>query len=325
MEKVIIDLQKELRPFILRAGVWKPRTSPKSFEGHGQMALTWLKELKHKYQQEFALEVANEKHVQLAIKAGARLVWIGARTVMNPFSVQEIVDAVKESDLILGIKNPLICDFNLWQGAYDRALMGLKDPARIILIHRGFQYYPKQNWRNRPFWKLVTDFRCQVSSPFFCDPSHMAGSRDYLTSICHKAMDLAYDGFMIEVHPSPDDALSDADQQLTPADCLYLLNELAGVKGSNQYPADQLSYYREKIDELDRELMTLFADRRSLIKNIAQLKKEHSISALQIDRFKEMMEMRVEWAKSLGIDDQYTKEWFQLIHHDSLGIQENFH
>ncbi|MEL7003028.1 MAG: bifunctional 3-deoxy-7-phosphoheptulonate synthase/chorismate mutase type II [Bacteroidota bacterium] len=306
----------------LRAGIWKPRTRPNNFEGVGEAGLEWMAEVKELFKIETSIEVANAQHVQLALEHNVDIVWIGARTTVNPFAVQEIADSLKGSDLPVLIKNPVNPDLSLWIGAIERIVnAGL---TKVGAIHRGFSYFRKSRYRNEPVWQIPIELKRRFPQlPLICDPSHIGGSREMIKEICQKALDLNYDGLMVETHPDPDHALSDAKQQITPEKLGLILGDLV-VKQPTSPDHDfatKLESLRKNIDSIDHDLLETLAARQRIIEEIGDFKKENKISVLQLDRWNKIITSRPEWGAQLGINKELIQELYKLIHADSIKIQ----
>ena len=315
-------LAKDHRVFVYRGGVWKPRTRPGTFEGVGSIGLKWLQKVKEETGLPVGTEVANAQHTEEALKAGLDVLWIGARSTASPFVVQEIADVVKGSNAVVMIKNPVNPDVQLWMGAVERIHQaGIKN---IVAIHRGFTPFRETQYRNYPNWKTVFELRRLLPNlPIICDPSHIAGKREYLYEIAQKAFDMGMDGLMIESHRDPSCALSDAAQQLTPADLGKLLDKLV-IRNENANNPDfesRLDVLRNRIDALDSELLEIMASRVSTVKQIGQYKKENNVTALQINRWSQLMDSRVDLGKKLDLNETFVKILFQLIHEDSVRMQ----
>ena len=310
---------------LFRAGLWKPRTRPNCFEGVGSVGLDWLKEIKTKYGLEPIVEVASKKHAEEAYGSGIRYFWIGARTTVNPFLVQEIADSLKEhSDIVVMIKNPVNPDLDLWIGAIERlCAVGI---SKIGVIHRGFSAAFKSNLRNRPKWFIPIELKRRFPNiPMICDPSHICGDSDYIHEISQKAMDLNFDGLMIETHINPKEALSDSSQQITPNDLCALLSSinLRSKFTNNDKINNLLQGYREKIDNLDSELLAILKTRMNVVENISQLKQDANLTVLQIDRWNSVLEDRISQGKQQGLDDKFVSKIFNNIHIESLKKQIN--
>lgn len=313
---------KEMGISIMRAGVWKPRTRPNSFEGMGETALKWMAEVKQETGLAFATEVANPAHVELALKAGIDILWIGARTTVNPFSVQEIADALKGTDKIVLVKNPINPDLSLWIGALERLhRAGIK---RLGAIHRGFSSFQKSRFRNQPLWQIPLELKTlHPDIPLIGDPSHIAGTRDLIFEVSQKALDLDYDGLMIETHPDPDKALSDAQQQVTPAVLKEILSQLrvSERSSSNALFINHLEALREKIDHIDQELIETLSTRMKMIEKIGDYKKDNHVTVFQLERWNEIMQTRPEWAKLALLSPDFIRELYKIIHDESIRIQ----
>jgi len=306
---------------VYRAGIWKPRTRPNSFEGVGVPGLKWLKRVKQETGLKVACEVANAQHVYESLKAGIDIMWIGARTTVNPFTVQEIADALRGTDIPVLVKNPVNPDLQLWLGAIERLNQaGLK---QLGGIHRGFSTFDNAPYRNMPKWNSAIEFKRLVPElPLICDPSHIAGKRELLQPIAQQAMDLAMDGLMIETHIDPSVALSDAAQQVTPADLKKLLGNLRIGKVNVDTPDhSQLEEYRRNIDHLDAELMEVFARRARLSRKIGEYKKDHNMTILQVKRWDNILEGLLDRAKRDGLDEKFVRAIYQTIHQYSINIQ----
>lgn len=313
---------KSLGIHIMRAGVWKPRTRPDSFEGMGAMALSWIITVKNATGMLFATEVASAEHVEQALKAEIDLLWIGARTTVNPFAVQEIADALKGVTIPVFVKNPINPELALWLGAIERIhKAGIE---KVGAIHRGFSSYQKSRYRNQPYWQIPLSLKSQFPNlPLIADPSHIAGTRHLIQEVSQKAMDLGYDGLMIETHPNPDQALSDAQQQITPATLSKLLADLRISKpsSSNTLFVNKLESLREKIDNLDQELVDIIATRMKLVEQIGEYKKDNNVTVFQLARWQEIIQTRSEWAGQQEIAKDFITELFKIIHDESIRIQ----
>lgn len=306
---------------IYRAGVWKPRTRPGSFEGKGEEALPWLQKVKEQTGLKTAVEVATPQHIELALKYGIDVLWIGARTTVNPFNVQDLADALKGVDVPVLIKNPVNPDLALWVGAFERiAGAGI---TKLGAIHRGFSNAQETKYRNSPMWQIAVEFKTHFPAiPMIGDPSHMAGKRAYLAELTQRAMDLNYDGLIIESHRNPDEAWSDAAQQLTPDALGEMLNSTEFRKAT--YGTDfqsELDRLRARLDNLDRELMEVLASRMAVVEQLGEYKRDNNVAVLQLDRWKHVHESRAEWAKSLNLYPEVVEELFKLIHMESIRKQ----
>jgi len=305
---------------LMRAGLWKPRTHPDSFEGLGEEALPWLLEAKDCYGLKLCTEVANASHVEVCVNAGIDALWIGARTSTNPFLVTEIASALKGCNIPILIKNPVNPDIDLWTGAMERMLEA--GVSKLGLIHRGFTVYEKTKLRNSPLWQLAIDMRSRFPQvPMFCDPSHICGDSSLVPEISQRAMDLGFEGLIIEVHPKPFEALSDSGQQLDSLQFSSLLNGLRIRKKSDLSASRELSILRERIDSLDEELLEVIARRMAVSKEIGELKKAHNISIIQPSRWDEVLDAAIKKAANCGLDKDFANALFNLIHEKSIEQQ----
>ncbi len=321
VRETVTQIAKEGYAHVIRAGVWKPRTRPGSFEGMGEAALPWLVEMKKETGLPIAIEVATPQHVELALKYGIDILWIGARTTVNPFNVQDLADSLKGVDVPVLIKNPVNPDLALWVGAFERiAGAGIK---KMAAIHRGFSNAQETKFRNSPMWQLAVELKTLFPQlPIIGDPSHMAGKRAYLYELAQRALDLNYDGLIIESHRNPDEAWSDASQQLTPFALGEMLRSLEIRKPS--YGEDfqsELEQLRQKIDNIDRELLEVLAARMSVVEKLGDYKRENNVAVLQLDRWKQLHNSRAEIGKSLNLYPELVEEMFKLIHMESIRKQ----
>ena len=307
---------------MLRAGIWKPRTRPNQFEGLGEIALPWLVNAGKQYGLKTTTEVATAAHVEKALKAGVDVLWIGARTTVNPFMVQEIADSLRGIDVPVFIKNPINPELALWMGAVER--IQAVSITKIGLIHRGFSTYGKSIYRNEPMWEIAIDmmekFPCL---PMICDPSHIGGKPELLASIAQKALDLDMNGLMIESHINPSVALSDAQQQIKPQALFELLNSLSYKKpfSENKHFVSDLENLRSTIDGLDEKLIQLLAERMRVVEKIGLFKKENEVTVFQAERWKEILENRTEIAEQLNLDKDLIEGIFKAIHKASIEQQ----
>jgi chorismate mutase len=305
-----------------RAGIWKPRTRPGSYEGVGSEGLKWLKQVKQETGLKTATEVATEKHVYEALKYGIEVMWIGARTSGNPFSMQEIAGALSGVDVTVFIKNPVNPDLELWYGAYERIQKaGIQN---IGLIHRGFTSYEKLRFKNQPLWQLSIEMKRRLPNiPMICDPSHIAGNREDLLEISQKALDLDYDGLMIEVHPDPDLALSDARQQITPLQLGDLLSRLVyrDQDSTNMNFIHILEELRAKVDSYDENLIELLGHRMAITKEIGRYKKENNITILQKNRWEKIIKKAEQKAALYSLSKEFIDIVFNAIHIESINNQ----
>lgn len=306
----------------LRAGIWKPRTRPGQFEGAGLDGLKWLALAKQETGLPITTEVATAAHVEACLKAGVDILWIGARTTVNPFSVQEIADAVKGVDIPVMVKNPVNPDLELWIGALERIdRAGIK---QVAAIHRGFSSFEKGPFRNAPMWDLAIELKTRVPGlEIFCDPSHISGNRDLLAMIAQKALDLDMAGLMIESHLNPDAAWSDAKQQVTPTNLVKLLDTLVVRTASvnDKSFKDTLAVLRDQIDHIDDEIMQKMANRMKISRQIGQYKKDNHVTILQVNRWEEIIQTRVALGKAMGLDEGFTRDLLRLVHHESIQVQ----
>ncbi len=320
-EDQVLETAKELAAQgikIFRAGIWKPRTKPGGFEGVGSIGLPWLKRVKEETGMYVSTEVANQYHVFEALKYGVDILWIGARTAANPFSMQEIADALKGVDIPILIKNPVNPDLELWIGAVERIYnAGI---CKIGVIHRGFSAYDKRIYRNLPQWHIPIELRRRFPNiPIICDPSHIGGKRDLIAPLSQQAMDLGFDGLIIESHCNPDCAWSDASQQVTPDVLAYILDMLI-IRETSQ-STENLNELRRQIDELDNQLLDLLAKRMRISREIGLYKKEHDMPILQATRYDEILNKRVEQACNMDMDGEFMKTILAAIHEESIRQQ----
>jgi chorismate mutase len=307
---------------VVRTGVWKPRTRPNTFEGIGTPALQWINNIKKEIDIQFAIEVATAQHVELALKYDVDVLWIGARTTVNPFTVQEIADALKGVDKPILIKNPINPDLALWIGAIER--ISNAGITKLGAIHRGFSSHRHSKYRNEPLWQIPIELkRTFPDIPMIGDPSHISGSRMLIEEISQKALDLNYDGLMIEVHPDPDNAWSDSKQQITPARLKEILDSLQvrSATSDNALFISKLEQLREKIDEMDHELIDVIRSRMDIVKEIGHYKKENNVAIFQLDRWNEIIQSRGKWGKDANLNSDFIEEIYKLIHAESIKNQ----
>ncbi len=303
---------------IFRAGVWKPRTKPGGFEGNGEAALPWLQRVKEETHMMVATEVATPEHVELALKYGVDVFWIGARTSANPFAMQAIADSLKGIDVPVLVKNPVNPDLELWIGAMER--LNQAGVKRIAAIHRGFSSYDKKIYRNLPMWQIPIELRRRVPDlPLFCDPSHIGGKRELVAPLCQQAMDLGMNGLIVECHCDPDKAWSDAKQQVTPDILAYILSLL--VLRDEKVTTEGISLMRKQIDELDNQLMELLAKRMKVCREIGEYKKEHNMTVLQTSRYNEILNKRGAQGSLWGMAPDFIKTVFEAVHEESVRQQ----
>lgn len=301
-----------------RAGVWKPRTKPGGFEGNGEKALPWMQQVKKETGMLVATEVATPEHVELALKYGIDILWVGARTSANPFAVQALADALKGVDIPVLVKNPVNPDLELWIGAMER--LNQAGVERMGAIHRGFSSYDKKIYRNLPMWQIPIELHRRIPElPIICDPSHIGGNRELVAPLCQQAMDLGFDGLIIESHCEPDKAWSDAKQQVTPDVLDYILSLL--VVRSETYTTEGITQLRRQIDELDNQLMDLLAKRMRVCREIGQYKKEHNMTVLQASRYSEILAKRGAQGTLCGMAPDFVARVFESIHEESVRQQ----
>ena len=309
---------------LFRAGVWKPRTRPGAFEGVGAAALPWLRRVKQETGLRTTIEVANANQVYEALKHGVDVLWIGARTTVNPFSVQEIADALRGVDVPVLVKNPVNPDLDLWMGAIERIQQA--GVTRIGAIHRGFSAYAKSRFRNAPYWEIPIELRRRMPElPLICDNSHICGNREDLLEVAQQALDLNYDGLMTEVHPAPDTAWSDAKQQITPFTYGELLSRLIVRREStdNVEFLEHIENLRHKIDEVDLELLNLLGRRMRFAEDIGRYKQRNNISILQTTRWNEILEKGFAQGQQRGLSDDFVEKFLSAIHQESIAHQQS--
>ena len=303
---------------IFRAGIWKPRTKPGGFEGIGEQGLPWMQRVKKELGMLVATEVANTKHVEAALNAGIDILWIGARTSANPFAMQEIADALKGADVPVLIKNPVNPDLELWIGAIERINgAGIR---RIAAIHRGFSTYDKKLYRNLPMWHIPIELHRRIPNlPVICDPSHIGGRRELIAPLCQQAMDLGFDGLIIESHCSPDNAWSDAKQQVTPDVLDFIIDRL--VIRNIISSTESIEALRSQIDECDNSLLDILAKRMRISREIATYKREHNMTIVQATRYNEILDKRGAQGVLCGMSDEFVRTIFERIHEESVRQQ----
>lgn len=306
---------------MLRAGIWKPRTRPDSFEGLGEEALPWLVEAGKMTGLPVTTEVANKSHVEAALKAGVDVLWIGARTTVNPFAVQEIADALAGTTIPVMIKNPINPDLQLWLGAFERfEKVGITD---LTAIHRGFSVYKHDKYRNVPSWEIPIALReNRPEIPIICDPSHITGNRDLLYEVSQKALDLNFDGLMIETHPDPDNAWSDAAQQVNGQGLNDILEQLVvRTPDFGKDVASQIDEMREKVGVLDDRLFEILSARMQLSEEVGLLKRENNITILQQEHWTKLIAKRMDQAGELHLTRQFVRQLMDAIHQESIRHQ----
>lgn len=303
---------------MFRAGVWKPRTKPGGFEGQGEAALPWLQNVKKTTGMLVATEVATPEHVELALKYGIDILWVGARTSANPFAMQALADSLKGVDVPVLVKNPVNPDLELWIGALER--INQAGITRLAAIHRGFSSYDKKIYRNLPMWQIPIELRRRYPSlPILCDPSHIGGTRELIAPLCQQAMDLGFDGLIVESHCSPDNAWSDAKQQVTPDVLDYILSLL--VIRDEKVTTEGIHALRKQIDELDNQLIELLAKRMRVCREIGQYKKEHNMTVLQTSRYNEILDKRGAQGVLCGMSSEFIRSVFEEVHEESVRQQ----
>ncbi len=324
-EKQVIETAIKLREkgiFIYRAGIWKPRTRPGHFEGVGSKGLAWLKKVKEETGMMVCTEVASEKHVYEALKYGVDMIWIGARSTANPFVVQDIANALNGVDIPVLVKNPVNPDLDLWKGAIER--INAAGISKIAAIHRGFSTFGQTNYRNLPTWQIPIDLKTDMPNlPMINDPSHIGGKRELIFEIAQKAMDLNFDGLIIESHIDPTCALSDAQQQLTPDDLDQILKSLVlrNHNGQSKENLKELNEYRIQIDKFDKSLMDILEERMEIVKKIGQYKKDNKITILQTSRWEQIIENNLTEGSNRGFSEKFINRLFKAIHQESITFQ----
>ena len=305
-----------------RAGIWKPRTRPNSFEGIGEPGLEWLKAVKEETGLPTATEVANSGHVELCLKYGVDILWIGARTTVSPFSVQEIADALRGTDIPVLVKNPINTDLGLWLGAIERLYdVGIR---KLAAIHRGFSSYVETEFRNQPNWQIPIELkRLLPNLPLICDPSHITGNRELIEPVSQMALDLGIQGLMIESHVHPEEALSDAAQQMTPKDLAGILARLHSREAAvtDRQLKARLARIRSEISHVDARIIEDLAERMKWVEEIGQIKQEHGIPVLQLSRWESLLDDHIEKAKKAGLDPVFIKTIFETIHAQAVKRQ----
>lgn len=305
-----------------RAGIWKPRTQPGEFEGVGVKGLAWMAEARDRYGVRICTEVAKPQHVEACLEFDVDAVWIGARSTTSPFVVQELANALRGTDIPVMIKNPVNPDVRLWLGAVER--LRKAGIARVSGIHRGFSVYEQTDYRNRPRWQIVVDFkRVCPDIPMLCDPSHIGGAREHILPISQKAMDMNYDGLMIETHIDPASALTDAAQQVTPEGLRSILDQIVIRSEVSLGTEDRLARLRGEINDLDDELLKVLSRRMRVSGKIGEYKKVNKMTILQSSRWQELLTDHLDKAKMHNISESFISSVFKLIHQESIDIQEN--
>ena len=306
----------------LRVGIWKPRTRPGEFEGIGAEGLKWLIQAKKETGLPIAVEVANAKHVEESLAAGVDILWIGARSTANPFTVQEIADALQGVDIPVMVKNPVNPDLQLWMGALER--INRAGITKMAAIHRGFSSFEKTAFRNEPMWDLAISLKTQLPHlPLICDPSHICGTRDLIAYIAQHAIDLDMQGLMIEAHIDPSIAWTDAKQQVSPSALTDILEHLTVRKpeAKNAAFADKLTELRRHIDKLDDLIVQKMGERMDLVEKIGAYKRDNNVTIFQVNRWDEILHKRISYAKALKLDTLFVEKMFELVHNESIRIQ----
>lgn len=307
---------------LFRAGIWKPRTRPGQFEGVGSAGLKWLRQVRETYGLPVAVEVATERHVYEALKHGVDAVWIGARTSVNPFALQEIASALRDADVMVFVKNPVNPDLELWIGAIER--LNRAGISRLAAVHRGFSTWEKSSFRNQPRWQIAIELRQRIPGiPLICDPSHMGGDSAFLGDLSQKAMDLNYDGLMIESHIDPPSAMSDRKQQITPVELMNVLGSLVLRSPSTDNPAfiETIEELRSQIDVYDNLLLDILESRMQVAETIGRYKKEHNITILQSSRWREVKDNAVDKGVRKGLTPEFINTILEAIHQESITHQ----
>jgi len=307
---------------VLRAGIWKPRTRPGEFEGIGSIGLEWLKRAKAETGLPTAVEVATAKHVEEALAAGVDILWIGARSTANPFTVQEIADALRGTDIPVLIKNPVNPDISLWIGALER--INQAGITKIGAIHRGFSSYEKSSFRNEPMWELAIQLKTLCPTlPIINDPSHICGNRELIPYIAQKALDLDMQGLMIESHIDPSVAWTDAKQQVTPSALEELVSKLSvrDPESSNEAFADKLNELRQQIDKIDDIMIQKLGERMAIVEKIGEYKRDNKVTILQVNRWDEILKKGSAFARALKLDLNFTEKFLELVHGESIRKQ----
>lgn len=326
-EKQMLEIAQRLnkdQTQIFRAGIWKPRTKPNSFEGVGVIGLKWLKKVKDEFNFEIATEVANANHVKLALEYDVDYLWIGARTTVNPFTVQEIAETLKDTEKVVLVKNPVNPDLDLWIGAIER--LQSQNIRNIGAIHRGFSTYKKTKYRNNPHWQIALDFREKLPEiPLICDPSHICGNRDGIFDVAQQAFNFDYDGLMIETHNDPDQAWSDSKQQITPERLARIIDHLVLRKPNDEDAIyhSELSRLRVEIDETDQTILDALAQRMAISCKIGELKKAHNVAIFQPDRWKCIFENAMAHGNQLGLSEEFIQKLIKAIHQESIEHQNS--
>lgn len=325
-EEQVLKIAHELKNSdvsIFRAGIWKPRTRPGGFEGVGEIGLKWLQKAKAENGLLMATEVATAAHVKLALEHNIDVLWIGARTTVNPFAVQEIADALQGTDKIVLLKNPVNPDLSLWIGGLERLYNA--NIKKLGVIHRGFSTYEKTKYRNNPEWQIAIDLQNRFPDlPLICDPSHITGKRDMIQEVSQQALDLNYDGLIIETHIDPDNAWSDAAQQVTPATLKQMFVDLRVRKVTDDESEynQKMAKLRMQIDEFDEKILEILGNRMKVADKIGLLKKEKNVAILQNQRWNEILGKMILEGEEKGLSNEFVMLLFKAIHQESITHQE---
>ncbi len=327
-EKQVLDTAFQLKKIpgvsIFRSGLWKPRTHPGTFEGIKDKGFPWLKKVKEETGFLVAVEVGHPDHIRAALENNIDILWIGARTIVSPFVMNDIANILKDRDIPVLIKNPVYPDIELWIGAIERINnAGVK---KIIAIHRGFHSYEKSCLRNNPLWEIPIELKRRYPNlPLICDPSHISGNREYIESISQQALDLGMEGLMIEVHTKPEFALTDKHQQITPIKLGEILNKIRTHKINPQFHNHpDLDKLRKEIEQVDFEILDLLAKRFDLVESIAKIKRKHKLSIFQVKKWEETLNRWVIKGETMGMDQNFIKNLIQQVHKESIRRQSNF-
>lgn len=325
-EKQVLEIAHQLKDTdatVFRAGIWKPRTRPGNFEGVGSLGLKWLQKAKEETGMLIATEVANATHVDLALQHDVDVLWVGARSTVSPFIVQEIAEALKGTDKTVLVKNPVNPDLSLWLGAVER--LHTADIKNLGVIHRGFSTYEKTRYRNNPEWQVAVDLQNRFPDlPLILDPSHIAGRRDIIFDLCQTALDLNYDGLMVETHHSPDDAWSDAKQQVTPDRLVQIMEDLRIRKEMDDEAEfqNELNKLRTQIDVIDHQLIEILGKRMKVADGIGTLKKSRNVAVLQTKRWNEILGKMILEGEQNNLSEEFVLRMFKAIHQESINHQE---
>lgn len=317
--KAVAKQLESVNLFAFRAGVWKPRTHPGEFEGMGNIALAWMRDIQAEFGVNVLTEVANSFHIESVLAHGFKLMWIGARTTSNPFSVQELADSLKGTNATVLIKNPTNPDLKLWVGGIERLYKaGIK---KVIAVHRGFSTYEKQRYRNLPNWQIPIALRTEFPDlEIICDPSHISGLANNVFEVSQKAIDLKFDGLMVEVHPEPSNAKTDAKQQITPEEFKQLLINLK-IRSRQAIDQEEIRELRANIAILDQQIIEVFAKRMDLVEQIGNYKKRNHIAIFQPNQWEEALAKFLKFSEDAELSQEFAKEVFKLIHQESIDIQ----